>query len=182
MRVTKKTNQKPMSNDAIYLIIVITLLSLATFTYIHEGLHALVAYAYGWEISDSSHGLMTGETSAIASSHASTLAYWSFFMLPALVMFLAVITITVLFPNRFVLVVGVIVSQLNLPSTNPQIPGSDAYNAAQFLMTRGWSETGAYTIHYILFFAILALYALFLYVVTENNQGDARRRMINIIR
>lgn len=175
--------QKPMSNDYIYLTILAVFVFLALGTFVHDPiLHGIVAYAFHWQISDYQNGLMVGSTSAIASVKAPVFQYWLFFMLPALFIFVAVIAATIIRTDRLVFVAGIILMMLNLPSLNPEINGSDAYNAVQLLISRGWSTTGAYAAHYLLFFVIVSLFALYLYIAVENSSKDARKRLVNIVR
>lgn len=184
----KKPEKKPeragkeSGNDYIYLTIVMTYLTLAIGTFWHDPiLHSLIAIFNGWELDGYKSGLMIGSTSAIANAASSTFSYWIFYMFPALVIFLLIIIVTIIRQDRILMVGGIILFSLNIPSLNPEITGSDAYNAVQLLVSRGWSEFSATTLHYIIFLLMLAVWGIYLYIVTENNPKDAMGRMKNII-
>lgn len=174
------------NNDYIYLTILATFIVLSLGTFVHDPiLHSAVALYNGWQIGDYNTGLMVGQTSAIASAfqaaHTTTFNFWLFFMFPAMFIFVATLIAVIIKPDRLVIVSGRILLALNLASLNPSIPGSDAYNAIQFLTTRGWTEFSAYAAHFLLLGIMVIIWGLFEYIGTENNPEDARKRAANIV-
>lgn len=173
--------KKHESNDYIYWTIIIVFLGISAGTFIHDPiLHGVIAVLNGWSIDDYQTGLMIGSTSVIAPANASWQSYWIFFMFPALAIFIIVMVITLLRPERVLMVGGIIVMSMNLPSLNPAITGSDAYNAVDMLAKKGFGEGYANLVHYLLFFIILVAWGLYLYIVIENNSKDSRLRIENI--
>lgn len=170
------------SNDIWYLTILIVFSTLSIGTFFHDPLlHGIIAYWNGWEIETFETGLITGSTTVLASTKASTWSVWLYFMFPSIAIFITVIIATWLKPDRLLMVAGIILMSMNIPSLKPDLVGSDAYNAVQYLIFKGWSETGANVLHYILFIAILILWGLYLYISVENNSKDVKARMKNII-
>lgn len=176
--------QKMDSNDPIYWTIIIVMFGLSISTLIHDPiLHGIAAKINGWSIdSFNSGGIfgMTGSTSVIAPATAPWQQLWFYFMFPSLAIFVLTVIITFIKPEKSTMVGGIIVMSLNLPSLNPTITGSDAYNAVDMLVKHGFSEWYANIVHYLLFFLILVIWALYLYVVIENQPQDARKRVENI--
>ena len=180
----RKENGKKESNDPIYWTVIIVLFGLSLSTLIHDPiLHGIAALINGWSIdSFDSGGVfgMTGSTSVIAPSTASWQSLWFYFMFPSLAIFILTAVIVFIKPEKSVMIFGIISMSLNLPSMNPTITGSDAFNAVGMLVTKGFSEGYANMAHYLLFFLILILWGLYLYVVIENNPKDSRKRVENI--
>lgn len=174
-------------NDYKYLTIFIIFISLAFGTFLHDPiLHSIVAIANGWELSEYQSGLMTGETTVIATasqaSGASTFSFWLYFMFPSLFIYILTMIITILKQDRLLRVAGVVLLSLNLPSLNPEISGSDSYNAVQFLVTRGWTELSAGALHYSILLGALVVYGLYLYIIIEDSNKDSRTRTQNIMK
>lgn len=172
------------SNDPIYWTIIIVMFGLSISTLIHDPiLHGIAATINGWSIdSFDSGGIfgMTGSTSVIAPATANWQSLWFYFMFPSLAIFIMAALITFIKPEKSIMVGGIIVMSLNLPSLNPTIIGSDAYNAVYMLVKHGFSEGLAITMHYLLFFLVLIFWGLFLYVTIENSEADAKKRIKNI--
>lgn len=174
--------RKKEGNDYIYFTILIIFVTIAIGTFWHDPiLHGIVALLNGWEIETFETGLMTGSTTVLASTKASIWSVWLYFMFPPIAIFVAVIIATWFKPDRLIMVAGIILMSMNLPSLKPDLQGSDAYNAIQYLVIKGWSELGANALHYILFITVLILWGLYLYVTVENNSRDAKARMKNIV-
>ncbi len=176
--------QKMESNDPIYWTIIIVMFGLSISTLIHDPiLHGIAATINGWSIDSFDGGGifgMTGSTSVIAPATAPWLQLWFYFMFPSLAIFILTAIIAFIKPEKSIMVGGIIVMSLNLPSLNPTIVGSDAYNAVDMLVKHGFSEGLVIIAHYLLFFLILVLWGLYLYVVIENQPNDARKRVENI--
>ncbi len=182
---TKKlgiTRIKERSNDYIFLTVITVYTMLAIGTFFHDPiLHQIPAVLFGWELGGYQNGIMIGSTTAIANAGASPLSLWIFYMFPAIAVFFTVVIVTILRQDRLVFVGGIILISLNIASLNPEIKGSDACNAAQMLITNGWSELWAYLLHFVIFILFLLLWGLYLYVVIESNPKDAVARARNII-
>lgn len=173
------------NNTYVLLTILLSFFTLAIGTRIHDPiLHSIVAILNGWSITEWESGLMIGSTTAMISAatatNTSTTMFWLYFMFPPIFIYVVSFLINVFFPNRLIRVSGFILMALNLASVNPEIKGSDAYNAAVFLTTRGWSETTAFGIQYLIMFGFIVLYGLYLYISVEDNDKDARNRMKNL--
>ncbi len=179
-----KKNGIVESNDPIYWTIIIVLFGLSISTFMHDPiLHGIAATISGWSIdSYDSGGIfgMTGSTSVIAPTNASWQSVWFYFMFPSLAIFILTSLITFIKPEKVIMVGGIILMSLNLPSLNPTITGSDAYNAVDMLIKSGFSEGFVNIVHYLLFFLILIIWGLYLYVTIENSEADARKRVKNI--
>lgn len=176
-----RTKAVKENNDYIYIIILAIFGTLLIGTFFHDPiLHGIIASINGWSIQEYNSGLMTGQTTAIASAAqvagASTFMFWLFFVFPAIFLYLISFAAIIINPDRLIIVVGRILMALNLASMNPQIPGSDASNAIQFLSTRGWTEFSAYLVHFIILGAMIIVWGLFEYIGTENNPEDAHKR------
>jgi len=174
------------NNDYIYLTIMTIFVVLFLGTFFHDPLlHSLIARINGWEISDYTSSLMTGQTTAIATvsqvTHASTFSFWLYYMFPALFIYIITLLVVIIKPERLIISGGFILLSTNLASLNPQIPGSDSFNAVQLLVTRGWSEAGAYALHFIMLGIAIVILGLYIYIGTENNPEDAKGRVKNII-
>ena len=180
----KQRTSKQESNDPIYWTVIIVMFGLSISTLIHDPvLHGIAATINGWSIdSYDSGGIfgMTGSTSVIAPVSASWQQLWFYFMFPSLAIFILTAIITFIKPEKSIMVGGIIVMSLNLPSLNPTITGSDAYNAVDMLVKHSFSEGYANLAHYLLFFLILILWGMYLYVTIENSETDARKRVKNI--
>lgn len=175
-------SRKKESNDYILYTVLSVFGFIALGTFYHDPiLHGIIAYWNGWGIEGFETGLMTGSTTVLASIKASTSSVWLYFMFPSIAIFITVLIATWLKPDRIIMVAGIILMSMNLPSLKPDLQGSDAYNAVQYLITKGWSELGANALHYILFIAILIIWGLYLYITVENNPKDAKARMENIV-
>ncbi|CAG0948591.1 MAG: hypothetical protein OIN86_12935 [Candidatus Methanoperedens sp.] len=180
-----KRQNRTESNNFIYMVILITFIALTLGTFVHDPLlHGFIAKLNGWQIGDYETGLMTGSTDAIISfseaSKATTLSYWLFYMFPSIFIFFGVIILTLINPNRLILVAGIVMTFLNLSSLNPSIQGSDAFNSVQMLMTRGWTESSAYGLHYGIWGLFWILWVLYIYISIENNSKDTKNRIRNI--
>lgn len=174
-------SKKKESNDYIYWTVIIVFFGLALGTFLHDPvLHSVAATINGWSIDSYESGWMTGSTSVIAPANASWQSLWFYFMFPSLAIFILTIVITLIRMEKSVMVGGIILMSLNLPSLNPTIPGSDAYNAVGMLVKSGFAEGYANMLHYLLFFLILVVWGLYLYIVIENNPKDSRKRVENI--
>ncbi len=174
------------SGDNLYLTILAVIAVLALGTFIHEAfLHGIIALINGWTLDSFTYNLMTGQTVATATAaqaaRTSTFMFWLFFMFPGIIIYAVTFIIAIIKPERPITVAGIILLALNLASFNPQINGSDSYNAVQFLMTRGWAESRAYIFQFLLLGAAILILSLYLYVVIENNEKDARKRAESII-
>ncbi|MDD5453917.1 MAG: hypothetical protein PHW62_00255 [Candidatus Ratteibacteria bacterium] len=182
--MNRKSNGKMESNDPIYWSIVIVMFGLSLSTFLHDPiLHGIAAKINGWSIDSYDMGGifgMTGSTSVIAPVSASWPSLWFYFMFPSLAIFILTVIITFLKPEKSIMVGGTILMSLNLPSLHPTITGSDAYNAVNMLLKHGFSEWLVYVAHFLLFILVLILWALYLYVIIENNQNDAKKRVENI--
>lgn len=170
-------------NGKEFIYIPVALATLIIGTILHEIFTALIAWINGWE-SQTATALITGWTTAtIITSDAeqtSTLAVWSFFMVPSLLIFLITTAVIIIKPEKIVLIVGVIFQFLNLASIEPGITGSDANSAVQFLISRGWTSTSAYGLHYIIFAMGALIFVISLFISIENNPKDAKTRIKNI--
>lgn len=180
-----RTSKSAENNDYIYITVLALFSTLTLGTFFHDPLlHGLIAWINGWQIGEYNSGLMTGQTTVIATAaqaaHASTFSFWLFFMFPAIAIYFMSFAAIIINPDRLIIVIGRILMALNLASLNPQIPGSDASNAITFLMTRGWTEFGAYAVHFIILGVMVILWGLFEYIGTENNPEDAKKRAANI--
>lgn len=174
-------SRKKESNDYIYYSIIIVFIGLSAGTFLHDPiLHGLAATINGWSIDSYDSGWMTGSTSVIAPKTAGWQPFWFYFMFPSLVIFILTLAITIIRPERFIRVGGIILISLNLPSMNPTIIGSDAYNAVNMLAKSGFSEGFAYMMHYLLFFLILVVWGIYLYIVIENDSKDSKKRVENL--
>lgn len=174
--------RKNEGNDYIYYTILTIFATIGIGTFFHDPLlHGIIAYWNGWQIEGFETGLMTGSTTVLASLKASTWSIWFYFIFPSIAIFITVIIATWMKPDRLIMVAGIILMSMNLPSLKPDLIGSDAYNAVQYLIMTGWSETGANVLHYILFILILILWGLYLYITVEDKQTDAKARMKNIV-
>jgi len=171
------------STDYLYLSILTGFIVIGLGTLIHDPyLHSFIAIINGWPVTDYTSGLATGSTDILASINASTPSLWIYFMFPSMSIYIISFTLLLYNPNRLIIIVGLLLLMLNFASLLPNIPGSDAYNAVQLLISRGWSEVSAYTLHYIITFIIILILLLFLYIGIENNPKDARSRSSNIFR
>lgn len=183
VKQTKRT-EKVESNDYIYWTVLIVLFGLSLSTFMHDPvLHGIAATINNWSIdSFDSGGIlgMTGSTSVIAPTSANWQSLWFYFMFPSLAIFILTPIITFIRPEKSVMVGGIILMSLNLPSLNPTVPGSDAYNAVDMLIKNGFSEGVIVPAHYLLFILILVLWGLYLYVTIEDSEADARKRIKNI--
>jgi len=177
-------SKKKESNDMIYWAVIVVLLGMSVSTFFHDPiLHGAAALINGWSIdSYDSGGIfgMTGSTSVIAPATAGWFSLWFYFMFPSLTIFILTMIIAIIKPEKLIMIFGIITISLNLPSLNPTIPGSDAYNAVGMLIKSGFSDGYANLLHYLLFFLILVVWGLYLYIVIENNPNDSRRRIENI--
>jgi len=179
MKQQKRTKQE--SNDPIYFSIIVVLFGISISTFIHDPiLHSLWAVLNGWSIDSYESGWMTGSTSILASSSASWQSLWGYFMFPAISIFILTLIIVAMKPEKLIMIFGIITMSLNLPSLNPLITGSDAYNAVGVLTNGGFSEGFAYTMHYLLFFLILVIWGIYLYIVIEDNSKDSKKRVENL--
>lgn len=174
-----------ISNKYIYLTILTVFIVMGTATFLHDPiLHTLVAWANGWQFSSYSASIGIGSTDALVSkaqiAQTPTFNYWLFFMFPSVFIFVFSFIVIVFHPDRLFMVAGNILIMLNFSSLLPTVQGSDAYKAIQFLITRGYPEPTAYFIHYVILIIMFIVYALYLYIVIENNPKDAGIRMRNI--
>lgn len=174
--------RKKEGNDYIYFSVLAVFAVIGIGTFFHDPiLHGIIAYWNGWQIESFETGLMTGSTTVLASLKASTWSIWLYFMFPSIAIFIIVIIATWFKPDRIIMVAGIILMSMNLPSLKPDLQGSDAYNAVQYLVAKGWSELGANVLHYILFILILIIWGLYLYITVEDSRKDAKARMNNIV-
>lgn len=169
-------------------MILIVFIGFGTFTYIHDPiLHSIIGVGLnGWQFDTYSVSLGTGSTDALATpqqlASTPTFNYWLFYMFPSLFIFILSFMIITFNPNRLIIVGGLIFMSLNFSSLLPNLPGSDAYNAVQVLISRGWSEPSAYIFHYIILMIMFIIWGLYLYIGIENSPKDARSRVQNIYR
>lgn len=179
----KKLNKE---NDSYLILIILTVfLALAVGTRFHDPyLHGLIIYLNGWQIGDYTSGLTTGSTEAFysATKNISTLSVWIFYMFPAIFIYILVMFITFFKSDKIILISGIILTGLNLPSFDPSNKGSDSYEAVMFLLTRGLNEILVFALHWIIFILIIIIWALYLDIAVENDTRDARSRILNILR
>lgn len=177
----QKQKQKLQNDDFIYVILTVFFV-LGSATFIHDPiLHSVAATIVGFSVEGYTTGLMVGSTDVIAPINAAWWKYELFFMFPAIIIFVLIAIITIARPEKLIMVGGIIVGALNLPSLNPAITGSDAFNAANMMAKQGvMSEGFAMILHYLLFFVVLLVWGLFLYVAIESNSKDSRARIENI--
>lgn len=138
-----KAKKAKEGNDIILLIILVVYLGLYIGSATHDPiLHGFIGLINGWELGEYESGLMTGQTTVMATAaqalNASIGSFWVYFMFPPLFIFGVILIASIIKPSKVVLVVGVVLQYLNLASVNPDIPASDASNAANFLITSGW--------------------------------------------
>lgn len=180
-------NKKETSNDYIYLTILTVMTVFGIGTILHDPLlHSIIALLNGWHLNSYTISLGTGSTDAFATplqlANTPTFNYWLFYMFPSLFIFILSFMIILFNPNRLIIVAGLIFMSLNFSSLLPGLPGSDAYNAIQFLISRGWSEPHAFALHYIILIVMFIIWSLYLYIVIENSPRDIRSRTQNIWR
>jgi len=149
-------------------------------TRIHELIHWTYAYLSGWEASSTS-GLLSGFTDVIMQTPPSPISLWFFYMAPAIIIYITIILITVYHPDRFARVMGIVIIALNLASYSPEIPSSDSYNALQVLLTSGVHSFTANLIHWIIYLSAIAIYIIYIYIVIEDNNKDAVKRIRTLI-
>lgn len=173
-------------SENILLIIMVTFLSLSIGTFLHDPLlHGFIALINGWDISSYQSYLTTGSTTAqlntASALEATTGKLWLFFMFPSLFLFFGSWLINIFYPDKLTRIVGTLVMALNLGSLEPANIGSDADKATQVLINGGWTEAQAsMTMWGIMVIAVLLL-ALFLAVVIEDSNKDAKGRMMGLI-
>lgn len=168
-------------SENILLIIMVTFLTLSVGTFLHDPLlHGAIALINGWDISSYESYLTTGSTSVQLNSasalKADTAQLWVFYMFPSLFLFTAAWLVNIFYPDRLTRIIGVLVMALNLGSLEPANAGSDADRAAQVLVYGGWSEFTASAAHWIILFTAVLMLALFLFVVIEDSNKDAKAR------
>lgn len=179
--------RKQETNQVIYISILVTFITLFFGTLIHDPLlHWVIIKLNGWQFASYSASVGIGSTDALVSSsqvaNTSTFNYWLFFMFPSVFIFIFSFLVVVFRPNRLFIISGHILILLNFSSLLPTVPGSDAYKAIQFLVSRGWSEPSAYAIHYMILAVMFIIYGLYFYIGTENNPEDVKLRVQNIYR
>ncbi len=176
-------------SDTQYYIIVIMLLSLALGTALHDPfLHGMVAHINGWTVESYSSNLFTGQTSTIAPVNAPTNQIWVFYMFPAMFIIIATFIVTYLalmtssIDDKFIMVIGIVLVALNMPSLYPGITGSDSDSAMRILTERGMPEFSAVIIHYAIFLIFFVLWSMYLFIAVENNTKDAKKRLNSLIK
>lgn len=176
-------------SDTKYYILIILLLTLSIGTALHDPLlHGLMAKINGWSVDSYSSNLFTGQTSAMVPRSATTESIWLFFMAPSIIIIISIFIVTYIalisstFDDRFILLIGIILIGLNIPSLYPGITGSDSDSALKILIDRGTPEITAYLIHYTIFLVFFVLWSLYLFIAVENNAKDAKKRFKSIIR
>lgn len=173
------------SNTTIYLTILIVFIAFFIGTLLHDPLlHWMLIKFNGWEFASYSASIGTGSTDALVSqiqiTKTSTFDYWLYFMFPSLFIFMVSFAVALFRPDKLLLIMFDVLMLLNYASILPGINGSDANNAIKFLVTRGYNESTAYFMHYIILIVMIVIYALYRYVGTEDNPKDAMYRGFNI--
>ncbi len=171
--MTRKENKSHF-----YLTIIIVLLAFLG-TRLHEGIHWLYASLNGWNASSTS-GIITGFTDVTMQNTPSSLSLWIFYMLPAFVIYIAIMLVTIYHPDRFMRVVGIVLIGLNLATFSPELLGSDSYNALQVLITAGISSLTANIFHWLIYLLAIAVYIIYIYIVIEDSNSDASKRVKTI--
>ena len=170
-----------MKQETLPLIMLLTFLSFATLTFLHDPiLHALPALAFGWNVDSWVTGIMTGSTTVSATSDVTSIELWIFYMLPSLTLTTLSLFSVIIYPIRIVIIPALILFMLNIPSLNPFITGSDASMAVEVLIESGISTAGATLTHIIIFLLFIAIFAFFLYITIEDEPKDAERRTRSI--
>lgn len=176
-------------SDTQYYVIVIMLLSLALGTALHDPfLHGIVAHINGWTVESYSSNLFTGQTSTMAPVNAPTNQVWVFYMFPAMFIIVAIFIVTYLalmtstMDDKFILVIGIVLVALNIPSLYPGITGSDSESAMRILIDRGMPDFSAVIIHYTIFLIFFVLWSMYLFIAVENNPKDAKKRLNSLIK
>lgn len=169
-------------NYNFWMSIILVLLAILIGTHLHDPiLHGAIIYMNGWQLGSVQTGLLTGSTEAIISvasmNDIPTLSLFIFFMAPAIFIFLLVYILTIKSTSRFILIIGIILLGLNIASFSPSITGSDASKALELLILRGMSTIEAYTLMYAIFILALFLWGIYIFIATENDYKDARKRL-----
>ena len=166
------------------LFIIVTALALSVCTFFHDPLlHGLIAILNGWHIESFSTQMFTGQTTiSIPATTPYTLSQaWIFFMFPALTLITLAIVFALYFKNRIMYIFSTILIMLNFASIDPGIVGTDANRAMLVLEEFGVSHIKAYMIHMIILAMVIIVFALYQFIIYENNPSDSTKRMKRII-
>jgi hypothetical protein len=175
-----KSSRSSKSQEKYNFYLTIILVLLAFFgTRLHEFLHQIVAFLFGWSSSVTTT-LLTGSTSVevLSSTPPSLLQLWIFYLFPSTFLFISILLLTITHPNRFIQAMGIVIIGLNISSFSIEIPSSDASLSLQSLINSGAvSPFIATLLHWVIFALALLIYILYIYIVNDNNSNDVKKRL-----
>lgn len=172
-----------MKQETFYVVILLTFLSFATLTFLHDPiLHALPALIFGWNVDSWVTGIMVGSTTVSATNEITSTELWIFYMLPSLTLTTLSLFSVMMYPIRMVIIPALVLFTFNIPSLNPFLVGSDASMAVEVLIESGIPTANATICHILIFLLFIAIFAFFLFITIEDEPEDAERRTRSIVK